>query len=86
PSSIPAIITDIEMPEMSGFTVVKKLKANPETKNIPIIVNSSMTGDNNKREAAGLGANGFINKTKSHDIIPLIISKMEECAQNLLPR
>jgi two-component system chemotaxis response regulator CheV len=87
PSSIPAIITDIEMPEMSGFTVVKKLKANSETKNIPIIVNSSMTGDNNKREAAGLGANGFINKTKSHDIIPLIIEKMQESSQsNLLPR
>jgi two-component system chemotaxis response regulator CheV len=44
-----------------------------------------MTGENNKREAASLGANGFINKTKSHDIIPLIIAKMEECAQNLLP-
>lgn len=85
PSSIPAIITDIEMPEMSGFTVVKRLKSNMATKNIPIIVNSSMTGENNKREAAGLGANGFINKTKSHDIIPLIIAKMEECAQNLLP-
>lgn len=84
PASIPAIITDIEMPEMSGFTVVKKLKANAQTKNIPIIVNSSMTGDNNKREAASLGANGFINKTKSHDIIPLIIAKMEECAQTTL--
>jgi two-component system chemotaxis response regulator CheV len=45
-----------------------------------------MTGDNNKREAASLGANGFINKTKSHDIIPLIIQKMEESAQALLPR
>lgn len=84
PSSIPAIITDIEMPEMSGFTVVKKLKSNPQTKNIPVIVNSSMTGDNNKREASSLGANGFINKTKSHDIIPLIIEKMEECSQNNL--
>lgn len=85
PSSIPAIITDIEMPEMSGFTVVKKLKANLETKNIPIIVNSSMTGDNNKREAAALGADGFISKTKSHDVIPLIVTKMEEAARNLLP-
>lgn len=86
PSSIPAIITDIEMPEMSGFTVIKKIKSNAETKNIPIIVNSSMTGDNNKREASGLGANGFVNKTKSHDIIPLIIEKMGEVGHNLLPR
>jgi two-component system chemotaxis response regulator CheV len=73
---IPAIITDIEMPEMSGFTVIKLLKSNPYTKDIPIIVNSSMTGENNKRESEILGANGFIDKTKSHGIIPLIISLM----------
>ena len=81
PSNIPAIITDIEMPEMSGFTVVRLLKGNPLTKFIPIIVNSSMTGDNNKREAAGLGADGFIDKTKSANIIPLIITKMEALSQ-----
>ncbi|MEA3372776.1 MAG: chemotaxis protein [Campylobacterota bacterium] len=74
---IPAIITDIEMPEMSGFTVIKTLKSNTHTKEIPIIVNSSMTGENNKREAEGLGADGFIDKTKSKNIIPLIIDVMQ---------
>ncbi len=74
---IPAIITDIEMPEMSGFTVIKTLKANPLSKDIPIIVNSSMTGENNKREAEALGADGFIDKTKSHNVVPLIISVMK---------
>ncbi|EDZ61390.1 response regulator receiver (CheY-like) modulated CheW protein [Sulfurimonas gotlandica GD1] len=76
PSIIPAIITDIEMPEMSGFTVIQTLRNNQLTKNIPIIVNSSMTGTNNKREAETLGANGFIDKTKSHNIIPLIVGAM----------
>ncbi|QSZ41579.1 response regulator [Sulfurimonas aquatica] len=75
--NIPAIITDIEMPEMSGFTVIKRLKTNPHTKDIPIIVNSSMTGANNKREAEVLGADAFIDKTKSHNVIPLIISTMK---------
>lgn len=75
-SKIPAVITDIEMPEMSGFTVVKLLKGSLKTKNIPIIVNSSMTGSNNKREAEVLGADGFIDKTKSQNIIPLIIEIM----------
>jgi two-component system chemotaxis response regulator CheV len=73
---IPAVITDIEMPEMSGFTVVKILKSNPLTRDIPIIVNSSMTGDNNKREAEVLGADGFIDKTKSHGVIALIANIM----------
>lgn len=77
-SKIPAIITDIEMPEMSGFTVVKLLKNNPKTRQIPIIVNSSMTGQNNKREAEVLGADGFIDKTKSQNIIPLIVSIMNQ--------
>ena len=86
PSSIPAIITDIEMPEMSGFTVIQRLKGNPETKSIPIIVNSSMTGDNNKREAASLGADGFIDKTKSENILPLIVEKMNDMEMRLLPR
>ncbi len=76
PDAIPAIITDIEMPEVSGFTVIQTLKGNPATKNIPIIVNSSMTGENNKREAELLGADGFIDKTKSKDIIPLIVATM----------
>ena len=71
-SLIPAIITDIEMPEMSGFTVIKELKSNPKTSKIPVIVNSSMTGDNNKREASALGADAFIDKTKSAIISSLL--------------
>ena len=78
PESIAAIITDIEMPEMSGFTVIQHLRAGKTTKDLPIIVNSSMTGDNNKREAEALGADGFVDKTKSKDILPLIISIMKQ--------
>jgi len=74
------------MPEMSGFTVIQHLKANNLTKSIPIIVNSSMTGENNKREAASLGADGFIDKTKSENIIALIVEKMNEESTKLLPR
>ncbi len=75
-ASVAAVVTDIEMPEMSGFTVIQKLRDEPATRMLPIIVNSSMTGDNNKREALALGADGFIDKTKSQDILPLIASIM----------
>lgn len=56
------IITDLEMPEVSGFTVIKEVKANPKLKHIPVIVNSSMSEQNNEREARELGAAGFIPK------------------------
>lgn len=77
-SVIPAVITDIEMPEMSGFTVIKILRESTETRKVPIIVNSSMTGENNRREAESLGADDFINKTKSHDVLPMVISVMQK--------
>ena len=76
--SIPAIITDLEMPEVSGFKVVMTLKANDKTKRIPVIINSSMTGSSNKRDAEKLGADGFVDKTKSDKIIPLIISLLND--------
>ncbi len=63
---------------MSGFTVIQKLREDISTVKIPIIVNSSMTGENNKREAEVLGATGFIDKTKSHNVIPLIIDVMNK--------
>ena len=77
PTIVPAIISDIEMPEMSGFTVIKKLRENPSTSNIPVVINSSMTGENNKREALSLGADAFIDKTKSHNVLPLVIEVMQ---------
>lgn len=78
PSIIPVVITDLEMPEVSGFKVVKILKSNESTKNIPVIVNSSMSGESNKRDAAKLGADGFIDKTKSHGILPLILDLLKK--------
>ena len=77
PEEVAAVVTDIEMPEMSGFTVIQELRAQNATKKLPIIVNSSMTGENNKREAEALGADGFVDKTKSKDILPLIIAIMK---------
>ena len=41
-TSIPAIVTDLEMPEVSGFKVVMTLKASDKTRNIPVIINSSI--------------------------------------------
>ncbi len=77
-SNIPAVITDIEMPEMSGFTVLQKLREHKYTQDLPVIVNSSMSGDNNKREALKLGATDFIDKTKSHGVIEMIIKCINE--------
>lgn len=63
------ILLDIEMPDMSGFEVLEKLKNSPRTKNIPIIF---VTGhDDIKKEEQGLliGAVDYITKP----ISPIIV-------------
>ncbi|MDR1911711.1 MAG: chemotaxis protein [Helicobacteraceae bacterium] len=62
------IITDLEMPEASGFTVIKELKNNPRTAKIPIVVNTSMTAESNMELAKNLNAQGFIGKTNPKEV------------------
>lgn len=62
------IITDLEMPEASGFEVIKQAKENPETKHIPIVVNSSMSGSSNEEMAISMNADAFISKSNPHEV------------------
>ncbi|MCH5321974.1 MAG: chemotaxis protein CheV [Helicobacter sp.] len=61
--NIGIIITDLEMPEASGFEVIKQVKNNPAVSHIPIVVNSSMSGSSNEEMARSLNANEFISKS-----------------------
>lgn len=67
-SSVGMIITDLEMPETSGFEVIKQVKSNASTAHIPIVVNSSMSGSSNEEMALSLNANEFISKSNPLEI------------------
>ncbi len=69
-NDIPLIITDLEMPVVSGHKVIQEIRK--YNKVLPILVNTSMTSENNKREVLNLVANDFIGKTDSNKIISLI--------------
>ncbi len=45
------IVLDLMMPDMDGFEVMERLNANPDTKNIPIVINTAkdLTKDDQKR-------------------------------------
>ncbi len=62
------IITDLEMPETSGFEVIKQVKQNSRTAHLPIVVNSSMSGSSNEEMAMSLNANEFISKSNPLEI------------------
>ncbi len=66
--TVGAIITDLEMPLISGFEVLKHIRDNEATKHMPVIVNSSMSNDSNIEKAQSLKASAFITKSNPIEI------------------
>lgn len=57
------IITDIKMPRADGFEVLKWLKANPKTAQIPAVVLSSSDEPQDRERGEALGAEAYHVKT-----------------------
>jgi putative two-component system response regulator len=68
------ILLDIEMPGMSGYEVIKKLKTDPETINIPVIFLTSYSDPGSELEGLNLGAVDYISKPFSP---PLLIKRIQ---------
>jgi len=56
------ILTDIEMPEMDGFTLAKQISSDHRFGGIPIIMHSSLTGTCNAEKGKAVGATDYITK------------------------
>lgn len=67
------ILLDIKMPVLNGFDVLKILKTNPKTKNIPVIFLTSIADSGNELEGLELGAVDYITKPFSK---PLLLKRV----------
>lgn len=56
------ILLDIVMPEMDGIEVLRKLKNRSDTKDIPVVMVTSSTSEENVTDALELGAVGYLKK------------------------
>ena len=59
---IDAIICDVEMPVMDGYTFTKTLKSDDKYKNIPVIMHSSLSGAENSDKEKRAGADFYVVK------------------------
>lgn len=57
------IVLDLIMPKLQGFDVLQILKQDALTSDIPVIVLSSLTQEQDKQEALDLGAVAYFNKS-----------------------
>ncbi|MBI4939028.1 MAG: Hpt domain-containing protein [Nitrosomonadales bacterium] len=57
-----ALLLDIEMPRMDGFELTQRLRQDPRTRELPIIIISSRTADKHRNYARELGVNAYLGK------------------------
>lgn len=69
------ILLDLMMPGIDGFEVIRRLRANPETADIQIIILSALNSNEDVVKGFNVGANDFIMK-------PIIMEKLLSCVVN----
>ncbi len=60
--AVDIIITDVEMPNMDGYRLTKLIKEDERFKNLPVIMNTSLSGNANLQKAKDVGVDDFCTK------------------------
>lgn len=68
------ILLDVMMPKVDGFKALGLLKADPATKNIPVIMVTARGGRNDEETARGLGAFDYLHKPWSDGEVEMIVN------------
>jgi chemosensory pili system protein ChpA (sensor histidine kinase/response regulator) len=56
------MVTDLEMPRLDGYQLLERVRDNPTTKHMPVLIISSRATEAHRARATALGASGFLAK------------------------
>jgi two-component system chemotaxis response regulator CheV len=65
---IALVLTDLEMPEMDGFTLTRNIKQDPRFSSIPVVIHSSLTGTTNEEHVRKVGADAYVAKFVAEEL------------------
>lgn len=66
------LITDIEMPQMDGYTLTRKVKEHSMLRNLPVIIFSSLVTDELSHKASSVGADAQMSKPEIGELVKVI--------------
>src|SRR6185312_5934558 len=75
-NTVHAVITDLNMPVMNGIEFIRKYRQHPASKGVPIILLTTESDEELKREAKEAGATGWIVKPFKQDQLLAIVKKV----------
>jgi chemosensory pili system protein ChpA (sensor histidine kinase/response regulator) len=70
------VITDLEMPRMTGYELMVQLRQNPQTRRIPVMVVTSRAGAKHRDRAIKEGATSFLTKPVQEDQLIAAVEKL----------
>ena len=62
------VLTDLEMPEMDGFTLTRNIKDDPRFAGIPVMIHSSLSGTATENHARSAGADAYVGKFVAEEL------------------
>lgn len=68
-AGVELLITDWNMPNMDGLTLVKSVRSNPAFKDVPIIMVTTEAAKTEIIEAVKAGVNNYVVKPFTHDVL-----------------
>lgn len=75
---IALVLTDLEMPEMDGFTLTRNIKRDETLKQIPVVIHSSLSGSANEDHVRKVGADGYVAKFEINELSSVIHGVLEK--------
>ena len=63
------VISDVEMPEMDGYTLTMNIRKDEVLKNVPVILHTSLSGQFNSKMVEQVGADSFIPKFSAQQLV-----------------
>ncbi len=63
------VFTDLEMPRMHGFDLIREMRFIPAFKDIPVVVVTSRSSEKHRAQAMAVGANDYVTKPFTQDIL-----------------
>jgi two-component system chemotaxis response regulator CheY len=75
-NAVDVIITDLNMPNLNGIEFIRKYRTHPSSRGIPIILLTTESDEDLKRQAKEAGATGWIVKPFKQDQLLAVIKKV----------
>ena len=80
---ISLVLTDLEMPEMDGFTLTRKIKTDEILKHIPVVIHSSLSGNANEDHIRKVKADGYVAKFELNELSAVIEEVLDRSAKKI---